>query len=838
MKKTAVRLAFTDERNKTSLVNDQRQSGSFEIKQALAEKLNLTAGFDVRDYQNALTATEIRSNEVAAGLEWKPAKRFTASVRREENLTAMDPTYPNETLLSARYQASETVRLFATERLASAPITPIGDLSTSGFNALAGKNETSIGIEDKWSKYASIQSKYLVENGINGTDTFAVIGLINRIPVQQHLSLDLGLERGELLTGKDRSFDSGSVGFSWMPKKNFRASTRYEIRDLGGLGQIVTAGAAGRLSDGLTVLGRFQYSEAAFQPGTGAVDVLNPLANNSLLSQQTSANQATAALAWRPWKSDREGVLFSYTLRDATLNGIAASTQPQHDEVGMLSTDAYYQATRSLELYGKFALSDRTYNYTGASSISTVNYLWQFRAQQKISRRFDVALEGRTIYQPDTSLNQWTVAAEAGFWVVKDLRAGVGYSFRSADEMAADFLTNPVKQGVYFVLTSKLSNMFNVFDPGTCTCAAQAATPPPPPPAPKPVANIQISAITGARDVCPSDDLRLQVTASGWLPDQTPAYQWFIDGVAVPGATGTSMMMPTARGSGTRSVTVMVTAGGISKTSAPASVLVKPILPPTIQFIVSPSAILYGDKVPLVATGTASECTAPAVITYTASEGTITGDVFDSTGVAFDLTSTKPQTKTVHLTATATDRIGQKATAPGDITITMTPRARRLDDIVFTTDNARVNNCGKRLLLEELTPMLRADPAAKVILIGHRDTTEKTATGKNSAIDEQRVLNAAAVLSAGQGICPQLDLSRILVNWIGTDQTSVTRPALCGPSTGIKEKPGQAVRESDARAQFRRVEIWFVPGGAQLPEGIGGLKAAPEKETKVLACPR
>ncbi len=836
LKKTTIKIGFTGERNKTSLVDNQRQTGSFEWRQFLTGRISLTAGYDYRDFKDTLNVKQVTSNEVAAGIEWKPLKRFTASVRREENLTASDPTYPNETLVSARYQATETVRLFATERLASAPITPIGDLSTTGFAALAGKNETAIGVEDKWSKYASIQSKYLIEDGANGTDTFAVIGLINRIPVQEHLSLDLGMERGQLVTGKDHSFDAGSVGFSWLPKKNFRASTRYEIRDLGGLGQIFTTGAAGRLTDGLTLLGRYQYSTAAFQPGSGAVDVLNPLATNSTLSQQANANQATAALAWRP-KSDREGILFSYTLRDANLNNVANSTLPEHDNVSMLSTDGYYQATHRLEFYGKFAMSDRTYSYTGSPAVSTLTYLWQARAQQRISRRFDAAIEGRTIYQPDTGLNQWTVAAEGGFWVARDLRAGLGYSFRSASEVAADFLTNPVKQGVYFVLTSKLSNMFNLFDPGTCTCAVQAAPPPPPPPpAPKPVANIQISAITGAHDVCPNDDLRLMVTASGWLPEQTPAYQWYIDGTAVAGATGTSLMMPTVRGSGTRSVTVSVTAGGITKTSAPVSVMVKPILPPTIRFVVNPTEINYGDKVPLAATGTASECTVPAVITYTTSEGSITGNTFDSTGVAFDVSSTKPQTKVVHLTATATDRIGQTATAPGDITIRMMPKPRRLDDIVFVENDARVNNCGKRLLLEELTPMLRSDPGAKVILIGHRDTAEKPGK-QDDPLDEQRVLNAAAVLSAGQGVCPQLDLSRIFVKSTGTEQASDTRPTLCGSSTGVRERAGQTVKESDTRAQFRRVEIWFVPSGAEMPTGITGLQQVPEK-IKSVGCPK
>ena len=82
------------------------------------------------------------------------------------------------------------------------------------------------------------------------------------------------------------------------------------------------------------------------------------------------------------------------------------------------------------------------------------------------------------------------------------------------------------------------------------------------------------------------------------------------------------------------------------------------------------------------------------------------------------------------------------------------------------------------------------------------------------------MLNSAAVLSAGTGICPQLDLSRVMVNWVGTEQGSDTRPALCGSSTNVKEKGGQSVKDSDKKAQFRRVEIWVVPSGADMPAGM------------------
>jgi len=360
------------------------------------------------------------------------------------------------------------------------------------------------------------------------------------------------------------------------------------------------------------------------------------------------------------------------------------------------------------------------------------------------------------------------------------------------------------------------------------------APPPPPPPAP---VNITVGGIEGAHDVCPGEDERLSVTASGWAADKTAAYQWMVDGQPAEGATGASFSLPTAGASGTKSVTVKVTAGDATATSTPVTVRIKDYHAPTVQFSVSPTTIALGGKAELNATANGSECGGATSITYSASEGSISGNTYDSTGVQFDMSNrSKSQTKVVHLTATATDAKGGTGSATADLNVTLNPEARRLDDLVFPFDSARVNNCGKRLLLEELTPMLRDDPNATVVLIGHRDTAEK---GKAAAkLDEMRVIDAAAVLSAGTGICPQLELSRVKVNWVGADQSSTPRPSLCGESTSVKEKAGQAVKASDKRAQYRRVEVWFVPGGAEMPAGLTGLKDAPAGEIKAKGCPK
>jgi hypothetical protein len=366
-----------------------------------------------------------------------------------------------------------------------------------------------------------------------------------------------------------------------------------------------------------------------------------------------------------------------------------------------------------------------------------------------------------------------------------------------------------------------------------------AAAPPPPPaapapapaPAPKaPAVTINVGSIEGAHDVCPGDTITLGSNAT--VANGSPTYQWMVNGSPVSGATGTSFSVPTTS-SGSESVSLQVSAGGQSKTSDAVTVLVKNYSRPTATVSVSPSTIPAGSTAQISGSANGSECGNPVNLTYSASEGSINGTTFDSTGVSFNQGGPgRLQTKVVHITATATDKTGATGTATADITVTSKPVARRLDDLVFPANSSRVNNCGKRLLLEVLTPILRDDPNAKVILIGHRDASEKVTT-----LDRSRVLNAAAILSAGVGICPQLELSRIEGEWVGTNQASETKPSFCGTSTDVKEKSGQAITDADSKAQFRRVEIWVVPGGADMPAGVAP-KALPAPTVKALGCPK
>ncbi|HEV7893543.1 MAG TPA: hypothetical protein VGP08_23215 [Pyrinomonadaceae bacterium] len=451
--KTArARFSFEDERNQTANVDNSRQTASLLWTQNFGERFRIALGYDFRSFTDERNDREVNSNLVSVGAEYRATDKINLSAKREQNLGEADPTYPDQTTLAATYQVSKYTKLFFTQRFASAPITPIGDVAGTGFAATGARNETAIGVETKLGRLANLNSRYQIENGINGTDSFAVIGLSNRLPVNKQLSLDLGYERGFHLAGAGQSFNAAHLGFSYQPTEDFRTTGRYEMRDRGGNGSVFTIGAAGRLFDNVTSLARFQLSRASFA------------------GNESSAMSATAALAWRPLHRDDMGLLFSYTRRDITQRGSSDAGETR-DRSDTLSSDGYYQATRNLELYGRFALRFGDTGLQGLARVSTLTYMSQGRAVYRLGKYVDVAGEGRWLAQPASSTARASFGTELGFWVMPDLRLGGGYNWTGAFEPGAGTLS-PARRGFYFTISSKLSNLFDLF--GTPRNNAQA----------------------------------------------------------------------------------------------------------------------------------------------------------------------------------------------------------------------------------------------------------------------------------------------------------------------------------------------------------------------------
>ncbi|HYJ45377.1 MAG TPA: hypothetical protein VEV81_02105, partial [Pyrinomonadaceae bacterium] len=440
---TALRFGFMNERNLTSNVNNTRNTFSAAWDQTINERFRFHLGYDRRQFTDEQGDTSVGSNLLTAGAEAKLTDKLEVSVKREQNLGEADPTYPDQTTLAATYQYNNWTKFFLTQRLASAVIRPIGDLSQTGFAMSNARRETALGVESRFGKYTNVTGRYQLENGVSGTDSFAVIGLQNRLPVSKELSLELGFERGFHLVGDGASFNSATVGFGWQPTEEFRANARYEFRDRSGRGQLVAFGAAGRIGDDITTMARFQMSRSGFE------------------GRDASALEGMAALALRPLKSDRSGLLLSYTHRSLSQDN-NDGRGPTRDRVDSLAADGYYQLTHDLELYGRFALRFNANGQANLPYASTLTYLTQARVQYRLTPRFDWAGEARLLIQPSSGTERSVYGTELGFWAIPDLRLGVGYNFTMAGEPDVANLI-PARRGFYFTITSKLSNLFDLF---------------------------------------------------------------------------------------------------------------------------------------------------------------------------------------------------------------------------------------------------------------------------------------------------------------------------------------------------------------------------------------
>jgi hypothetical protein len=330
-------------------------------------------------------------------------------------------------------------------------------------------------------------------------------------------------------------------------------------------------------------------------------------------------------------------------------------------------------------------------------------------------------------------------------------------------------------------------------------------------------------------EICEGDSITIRPAIS--MPEGA-TLNWTINGEPTSQAPVLEFGT-TGRTPGSYKVGLNTSAAGFNDGSADTTITVLEYQPPSGTLQVSPAEIWAGDKANLVANFRPGQCGgALKPPTFTASEGSVSGTTFDSSSVQFDPSNNAEQTKTVTITASVGDGKGA-GTAQATLAVKKkgVAVARRLPDIIFPAGSARVNNCGKRVLLEMLKTMVDGDPTATVVLVGHQADSEKAA-----GLDQKRALNAAAVISAGQGICSNVPVNQIQVSAMGSEDNGVDyQPQFCGSS--VQERPGSVVGESDANAT-RRVEVWFVPTGGALPPTLRDNKDAASLNVSSLGCPR
>ena len=176
---STLKVNLIGEKNLTDNVDNNRITAGVEWSQVVNEKIRFNFGYDFRRFSDNQSDSSVFSNLITVGADYRPTSKLDFSVKREQNLGDEDPSFPNQTLIGANYQFSPNAKLFFTQRLASNPITPISDVSGTGFASSKSRYETALGVETQFGKYTSLSGRYQLESGINGTDSFSIIGLQN-----------------------------------------------------------------------------------------------------------------------------------------------------------------------------------------------------------------------------------------------------------------------------------------------------------------------------------------------------------------------------------------------------------------------------------------------------------------------------------------------------------------------------------------------------------------------------------------------------------------------------------------------------------------------------------
>jgi outer membrane protein OmpA-like peptidoglycan-associated protein len=369
--------------------------------------------------------------------------------------------------------------------------------------------------------------------------------------------------------------------------------------------------------------------------------------------------------------------------------------------------------------------------------------------------------------------------------------------------------------------------------------------PPPPPPAPKDLGPLNAGRLdAGTGTLCQGRAITIRSVGASDPAGRQMTYKWKVNGQPMGGNSPELQFTPDRAGNFMVELDVEApNETGLPVRTAKANTLslnVQEYKAPTITGVQAvPAQLAYGQQAKLTAQATGSACS-EIRFKWTASEGTISNDttanaVFDSKAVRFEQGG-KIQSKTVTVTGTVTDDRGATATATATIRIDYTPEVIRFSDLIFSKGSARVNNCAKRILLEEVAAKA-ADPDYEIVLVGHFDQDEAGTARRPSTLDRQRVLNAIAVLTAGTGTCARVDSSRIKADWTGTAQKASFQPGVCGTSarSATEERAGSRVSTAD---QNRRVEVYLVPKGIKMPESFGAAKDVPANDMKKLGCPR
>lgn len=340
------------------------------------------------------------SGLLKAGIKARLGPRLDGSLHHQEIVAGTAVTgFPTRTTLGAGYRFSERIRGFLSHEQDRS------DLQSTGRSML--------GVEGALNEYTTVDSRYALEDALDGERGYAIVGVRTRVPLSDAWTADLRAERADTVTGLGGSdFTALTAGAEYLPGRTKLAS-RYEVR----FGEredrhlLTTAGAV-RLTPGLVLFARNHLNLSQPELADSRLDV------DGLLG-----------MAYRPLDADRWswlGRLEASRGERLPGGGTSLATAPAaRGLMGLLEMN--FQPVPRWHMLGRYAGRYATDVFSSRSSRSYTE-IWEARSMVDIGARATAGLSGRILRQAASETSLTGVGLEGGLLVARDLWLVAGYN--------------------------------------------------------------------------------------------------------------------------------------------------------------------------------------------------------------------------------------------------------------------------------------------------------------------------------------------------------------------------------------------------------------------------
>lgn len=437
-------------------VDNTLQTVSVDIDQHLG-KAQLSVGLIDRRRTDRVAGPGLsgHSDQVETRLNLPLQKNLTLQAQNDTSLAGTDAVYTDRTLVGVAWKAQPGVDVRLSQQF-------------FGRGQYQGHSITSLeaGAEHKDKDGTQMSERMTLTSGASGVALQQTLGLGKRFALAPGFAVNIGYEHvsGAFIgrTGAGNRFaqpyavgqsasslgvasgGSVSAGLEYTRPSTFKASARYETRtSLGGSNTVITAGAAGKLSDALTALAAYQEASSS----------------NQLLSALGRTVTLRLGLSYRdPLRDSFNGLLHYEVRRNPSVvpgtilvgNGIGSREQ-------LFAAEGIYAPEWQWEFYGKLARRDAVSLLASDYSASSRIDLAQARVTYRFRENMDAVGDLRWIGEKEAGYSSRGMVMEIGYYATPDLRLGLGYSFGRVGDR--DFTGSSSSGGVFLRLTAKLNQV-------------------------------------------------------------------------------------------------------------------------------------------------------------------------------------------------------------------------------------------------------------------------------------------------------------------------------------------------------------------------------------------